>query len=159
MVQVVRTADRKAMQTFLKECIIQRNGWMRRLTTDQGTPFRSRLSQDFKKYWIEHRITTFRHQQADGLAERANIQHLEPLAKQKYWPDLLQGHVKAYNMSKHASTGYEPFYLMHGFHTETAVEIVLPMPIAITGDEPVEESRDQALKNVRRKLMTCGTRM
>ena len=54
----------------------------------------------------------------------------------------------AYNTSKQASTGYEPFYLMHGFHAATAVEIVLPMPIAITGDEPVKESRNQALKRL-----------
>ena len=98
-------------------------------------------------------MTTSYHQQADGLAESANKmvmimvrQHLEPLAK--HWPDLLQGHVMAYNTSKQASTGYEPFYLMHGFHAATVVEIVLPSPIAITGDEPVKESHDQALKKL-----------
>ena len=127
VVRAARTADGKAMQKFLKECIIQRYGWMKRLTTDQGTPFRSRLSQEFfKKYRIEHRMTNSYHQQADGLAELANKtvmimvrQHLEPLAKQKDWPDLLQSHVMAYNTSKQASMGYEPFFLMHGFHAAT----------------------------------------
>ena len=75
-------------------------------------------------------------------------QHLEPLAKQKDWPDLLQGHVMAYNTSQQASTGYKPFYLMHGFHAAMAVEIVLPTPIAITGNEPVKDSRDQTLKKL-----------
>ena len=43
---------------------------------------------------------------------------------------------------------YEPFFLMYGFQAATAVEIVLPTPIPIAGDEPVRESRDQALKRL-----------
>ena len=70
VVQAARMADGKALQKFLHEWVIQRNGWMKRLTTDQGTPFRSRLSQAFfDEFHIEHRMTTSYHQQADGLAE------------------------------------------------------------------------------------------
>ena len=85
-------------------------------------------------------MTMAYHQQADGLAERANKtlmimirQHMKPLAKQD-WLDLLQRHAMGYNTSVQASVGYEPFFLMHGFHAATAVEIVLPTPIAITGE-------------------------
>ena len=67
-------------------------------------------------------------------------QHMEPLVKQDQ-PDLLQQHAMAYNTSVQASVGYEPLFLMHGFHAATAVEIVLPTPIAITGDNTVEESK------------------
>ena len=73
VVRAARTADGKTMKKFMEENVIQRYGWMRRLTTDQGTPFKSRLSKEFfKKYHIEHRMTTSYHQQADGLAEWAN---------------------------------------------------------------------------------------
>ena len=161
VVRVARTADGRAMQKFLKECFIQRYGWMRWLTTDQGTPFRSRLSKEFfEEYHIEHRMTTAYHQQADGLAERANKmvmimvrQHLEPLAKQKDWPDLLQFHAMAYNTSVQASIGYESFFLLHGFHAATAVEIVLPIPVTIAGDEPVAESWEKALKRLTESAM------
>ena len=40
--------------------------------------------------------------------------------------------------------GYKPFYLMHGFHSATMVEIILHKSVAISGEKPVEESRDQA---------------
>ena len=73
---------------------------------------------------------------------------MKPLAKQKDWPDLLQRHAMAYNTSMQASVGYEPFFLMHGFHAATAAEVVLPMPIVITGDKPVEESQNQALERL-----------
>ena len=43
--RAARTADGRALQKFLKECVIQRYGWMRRLTTDQETPFWSSLSR------------------------------------------------------------------------------------------------------------------
>ena len=106
---------------------------MRRLTTDQGTPFRSRLSKAFfEEFSIEHRMTTSYHQQADGRAERANKtimgmvrQHMEPLERQKDWANLLQRHMMAYNTSIQASIGYEPFFMMHGFHAATAVEVVV----------------------------------
>ena len=51
---------------------MQRFGWMKRLMTNQGMPFRSRLSQAFSKIHIEHRMKTSCNQQADGLAEWAN---------------------------------------------------------------------------------------
>ena len=148
VVQAARMADGRAMQKFLKECVIQHYGWMKRLTTDQGTPFQSRLSKEFfEEYHIEHRMTTAYHQQANGLAKWANKmvmimvrKHLKPLAKQKDWPDLLQSHAMAYNTSVQASIGYEPFFLLHGFHAATAVEIVLPTPVTIAGDEPVAEN-------------------
>ena len=86
-------------------------------------------------------MTTSYHQQADGLAERANKtimgmvrQHMEPLERQKDWADRLQQHTMAYNTSIQASIGYEPFFLMHGFHVATAVELVLPTPVAIRGE-------------------------
>ena len=75
-------------------------------------------------------------------------QHMDRLREQKDWPELLQQHAMAYNTSIQASTGYEPFFLMHGFHAATAVEVVLPMPVAIAGDEPVVESREMALKRL-----------
>ena len=79
-------------------------------------------------------------------------------------PILLQQHTIAYNTSVQASIGYEPF-LMHGFHAATAVEVVLPTPVAIQGEEPVVDSRDKALRNLRRvkrgrrKLTTHVTRI
>ena len=125
----------------------------RRLTTDQGMPFRSRLSQAFfDEFHIEHRMTTSYHQQADGLAKRTNKtvmgmlrQHIVPLERQKDWSNFMQQHAMAYNTSIQASIGYEPFFLIHGFHAATAVEVVLPTPVAITGEEPVADSRDKAL--------------
>ena len=73
---------------------------------------------------------------------------MDELKVQKDWPDMLQKHAMAYNISIQASTGYEPFFLMHGFHAATAVEVVLPTPVVIKGDEPVAESREQALRNL-----------
>ena len=62
---------------------------------------------------------------------------------QKDWPNLLHQHAMVYNTSVQKSIGYEPFFLMHGFHTATTVEVVLPTPAAIKGD-PVADSRETA---------------
>ena len=39
---------------------------------------------------------------------------------------------------------------MHGFHTATAMEVVLPTPVAMAGDELVVESRGLVLKRLTR---------
>ena len=131
------------------------DGWMRRLTTNHGMPFWSRLSQAFfDESHIEHRMTTSYHQQANGLAERAKKtvmgmvhQHMESLERQD-WANLLQKHAMAYNTSIQASIGNEPFFLMHGFHAAMAMEVVLPTPIVFQGEVPVADNQEKALRKL-----------
>ena len=54
----------------------------------------------------------------------------------------------AYNTSVQKSSGYEPFFLMHGFHAATAMEVVLPTPGAIAGDDQVADGREKVLRKL-----------
>ena len=57
------------------------------------------------------------------------------------WSDFLQRHAMAYNTSMQASVGYEPFFLMYGIHAATAVENILPTPVAIMGETGCGKTR------------------
>ena len=54
----------------------------------------------------------------------------------------------AYNTSMQASFGYEPFFLMHGFHAATVIENVLPIPLLIIKEKSVSEIRKPALRKL-----------
>ena len=82
------------------------------------------------------------HQQADGLVECSNQtltgivhQHLEPLLQQKDWMNSLSRSLMAYNMSKHASTGFTPFYLLHGYEAYKMLDLNFPSAIWIPDGE------------------------
>ncbi|GFV42694.1 transposon Ty3-I Gag-Pol polyprotein [Trichonephila clavipes] len=116
---------------FLLEEIVLRHGAPRVIITDRGAVFRSRLVSSLVDLCnIDHRFTTAYHPQTNGLTERFNKTLADMLSmyvdvEQKNWDEILPFVTFAYNTAKQETTGFTPFYLLHG-REETTLDTMLP---------------------------------
>ncbi|GFS66635.1 hypothetical protein TNCV_229101 [Trichonephila clavipes] len=117
---------------FLLEEIVLRHGAPRVIITDRGAVFRSRLVSSLVDLCnIDHRFTTAYHPQTNGLTERFNKTLADMLSmyvdvEQKNWDEILPFVTFAYNTTKQETTGFTPFYLLHGREAETTLDTMLP---------------------------------
>ncbi|GFW55630.1 retrovirus-related Pol polyprotein from transposon 412 [Trichonephila clavipes] len=117
---------------FLLEEIVLRHGAPRVIITDRGAVFRSRLVSSLVDLCnIDHRFTTAYHPQTNGLTERFNKTLADMLSmyvdvEQKNWDEILPFVTFAYNTAKQETTGFTPFFLLHGREAETTLDTMLP---------------------------------
>ncbi|GFT58235.1 transposon Ty3-I Gag-Pol polyprotein [Trichonephila clavipes] len=100
------------------------------IITDRGAVFRSRLVSSLVDLCnIDHRssIAAY-HPQTNGLTERHSNKTLADMlsmyvdVEQKNWDEILPFVTFAYNTAKQ-TTGFTPFYLLHGREAETTLQI------------------------------------
>ncbi|GFU95480.1 hypothetical protein TNCV_4788151 [Trichonephila clavipes] len=109
-----------------------KHGAPRVIITDRGAVFRSRLVSSLIDLCnIDHRFTTAYHPQTNGLTERFNKTLADMLSmyvdvEQKNWDEILPFVTFAYNTAKQETTGFTPFYLLHGREAETTLDTMLP---------------------------------
>ncbi|XP_055928680.1 uncharacterized protein LOC129959814 [Argiope bruennichi] len=77
-------------------------------------------------------MTTAYHPQTNGLTERFNKTLAYMLSmyvdvEQKNWDQILSFVTFAYSTTKHDTTGFTPFYLIHGRELETPLDTMLPL--------------------------------
>ncbi|GFV44383.1 retrovirus-related Pol polyprotein from transposon 412 [Trichonephila clavipes] len=126
------TAKVDEIAKFLLEEIVLRHGAPRVIITDRGAVFRSRLVSSLVDLCnIDHRFTTAYHPQTNGLTERFNKTLADMLSmyvdvEQKNWDEILPFVTFAYNTAKQETTGFTPFYLLHGREAETTLDTMLP---------------------------------
>ncbi|GFV53045.1 retrovirus-related Pol polyprotein from transposon 412 [Trichonephila clavipes] len=126
------TAEVAEIAKFLLEEIVLRHGAPRVIITDRGAVFRSRLVSSLVDLCnIDHRFTTAYHPQTNGLTERFNKTLADMLSmyvdvEQKNWDEILPFVTFAYNTAKQETTGFTPFYLLHGHEAETTLDTMLP---------------------------------
>ncbi|GFY19082.1 hypothetical protein TNCV_3877701 [Trichonephila clavipes] len=126
------TAEVDEIAKFLLEEIVLRHGAPRVIITDRGAVFRSRLVSSLVNLCnIDHRFTTAYHPQTNGLTERFNKTLADMLSmyvdvEQKNWDEILPFVTFAYNTAKQETTGFTPFYLLHGREAETTLDTMLP---------------------------------
>ncbi|GFU21149.1 hypothetical protein TNCV_5115491 [Trichonephila clavipes] len=126
------TAEVDEIAKFLLEEIVLRHGAPRVIITDRGAVFRSRLVSSLVDLCnIDHRFTTAYHSQTNGLTERFNKTLADMLSmyvdvEQKNWDEILPFITFAYNTAKQETTGFTPFYLLHGREAETTLGTMLP---------------------------------
>ncbi|GFS63500.1 retrovirus-related Pol polyprotein from transposon 412 [Trichonephila clavipes] len=126
------TAEVDEIAKFLLEKIVLRHGAPRVIITDRGAVFRSRLVSSLVDLCkIHHRFKTAYHPQINGLTERfnktlANMLSMYVDAEQKNWDEILPFVTFAYNTAKQETTGFTPFYLLHGREGETTLDTMLP---------------------------------
>ncbi|GFX74983.1 transposon Tf2-6 polyprotein [Trichonephila clavipes] len=126
------TAEVDEIAKFLLEEIVLRHGAPRVIITDRGAVFRSRLVSSLVHLCnIDHRFTTAYHPQTNGLTERFNKTLADMLSmyvdvEQKNWDEILPFVTFAYNTAKQETTGFTPFYLLHGREAETTLDTMLP---------------------------------
>ncbi|GFW33417.1 transposon Tf2-11 polyprotein [Trichonephila clavipes] len=126
------TAEVDEIAKFLLEEIVLRHGAPRVIITDRGAVFRSRLVSSLVDLCnIDHRFTTAYHPQTNGLTERFNKTLADMLSmyvdvEQKNWDEILPFVTFAYNTAKQETTGFTPFYLLHGREAEATLDTMLP---------------------------------
>ncbi|GFS57431.1 transposon Ty3-I Gag-Pol polyprotein [Trichonephila inaurata madagascariensis] len=76
-------------------------------------------------------VSTAYHPQTNGqtgasMNDLADICQCMCDAEQKNWDEILQFVTFAYNTAKQETTGFTPFYLLHGREAETTLDTMLP---------------------------------
>ncbi|UYV77928.1 hypothetical protein LAZ67_15002896 [Cordylochernes scorpioides] len=126
------TSESVEVATFFIKDVILKHGAPREVITDRGRNFTSSMIRDLNKHCrITHRTTTAYHPQTNGLTERLNKTIADMLSmyvdvNQKDWDEILPFVTFAYNTAKQESTGFSPFYLVHGREAETPLDLLFP---------------------------------
>ncbi|UYV61228.1 hypothetical protein LAZ67_1003968 [Cordylochernes scorpioides] len=117
---------------FFIEDVILKHGAPRELITYRGRNFTSSMISDLNNQCrITHRKTTAYHPQTNGLTERLNKTIADMLSmyvdvNQKDWDRILPFVTFSYNTAKQESTGFTPFFLVHGREAETPLDVLFP---------------------------------
>lgn len=120
----------KTVAKLIVNEIIPRYGVPRTLLSDQGSNYLSKLCrQVYKEMGIRKLQTSAYYPQGNGLVERFNHTLVNMLAmytndKQNDWDEWLPHVLFAYRAAKHASTGYSPFYMLHGFEPRYPIDVL-----------------------------------
>lgn len=132
---------------------VQELGVPERIHTDQGAQFESLMMQElYRKLDIHKTRTTPYHPESDGMVERF-MRTLKDMMS-KYidsqgleWDEGVRSYAMAYNSSIHETTGYTPFYMIHGFEPR------LPLDVVFGSDDapvPAQTFLNNRLKTMRR---------
>ena len=103
-----------------------------RLLTDQGSNFTSQLLQEVCRIAnISKLRTSPHHPEGNGQVERFNRTLYKMLAKlpkeqKQDWDQHLARLVSAYNRTRHATTGYSPFFLFYGRRPRLELDMQFP---------------------------------
>ena len=137
----------QTMELFF-ENIFRHYGLPRSIISDRDPRFVSSFWQAlWKRLGTQLNLSTANHPETDGQSERTN-QVLEDMLRayvssyQDDWEEHLVTAEFAYNDSVNATTGFTPFFLMHGRHSPTPLSLVVK-PVA---PAPVETAEAFALR-------------
>ena len=124
-----RNQTAKVVAETLWENLICHYGWPRRLHSDQGRDFESRIISELCKMGgITKTRTTPYHPQGNPV-ERYNRTLLDMLgtlndSQKSEWRKYVKPMTHAYNCRISESTGYSPYYLMFGRHPRLPVDVL-----------------------------------
>jgi hypothetical protein len=119
----------RALASFFIEQIIFRYGTVGEVVTDNGPSLAGDFARMVNKYNIHQIKISPYNSQANGVVERGHFTIREALVKMcgneiSKWPSLLQAAIHADRITVRRSTGFSPYYLLHG------VPPVLPCDLA-----------------------------
>ena len=138
----LKTKSAEEVAKFLYQ-VICRHGCFDIQLNDQGREFVNKVSEELHRLTgVHQKMTTAYHPQCNGLTERQNQTTQNMLLKyldnQDEWADILQSVLFAYRTSKHASTGFSPFFLLYNRHPKLPVELMVEEKEETTLDEKIE---------------------
>jgi hypothetical protein len=120
----------KTIARLLVNEIIPRHGVPRTLLSDQGSNYVSKLCKAvYKEMGVRKLQTSAYYPQGNGLVERFNRTLDNMLAMyinelQTDWDEWLPHMLFAYRAAVNASTGYSPFYMLHGFEPRYPIDVL-----------------------------------
>ena len=123
-----------------------------RLHSDQGPQFESRVFQEMcRRLGIRKTRTTPYHPQSDGMIERFNRTLKNMISKYVdreglFWDDNVKACGMAYNSSVHSTTGYTPYFLVHGFEPRMPLDAAFQPP---QSPVPVRSYLEDRLRAIR----------
>jgi transposase InsO family protein len=147
----------KVMARFFLKKIILRYGIVLEVVTDNGPSFGKEFSDLLEKYGIRHIKISPYNSQANGPVERGHYNIREALVKLckgdlSKWPLFVSAANYADRITVRKSTGYSPYYLLHGIHPllpgdlTDATLLVDDFEPGMTRDELVQARARQLLR-------------
>ena len=124
------------------EDYVRQHGIPESIHTDQGRQFESDLVKHLcQLLGIDKTRTTPYHAQSDGMVERLNRTLKDQLSKYMAqtggeWDQFLPQVELAYNSSVHSSTGFSPFFLVHGREANLPLDVILNCSPTVTSPTP-----------------------
>ena len=124
-------AKAETVANFVYEKIVLGPGPAEAFHSDQGPEFMGLLRNRMRTaLGFKYTTSTAHHPQSNGICERVHRTLLDSLSKmcsldQKDWDVVLSEATWAYNCTPHSSTGFSPYFLMHGRDPMTGLDIVL----------------------------------
>ena len=141
--------------------VLSRFGACAAVVTDGGGEYQGMFAQMLAHHFIDHRVTSADHPQANGLVERtvgtvkkALAKHCELKQNIGTWDEQLASVALAYNTSRQASTNCSPFQLLYAREpTFPSAAVAAVMDAPLTLDTPQHRSQAAASLLARRKLV------
>ncbi|CAH1229798.1 RTL1 [Branchiostoma lanceolatum] len=130
----IKSQDASTVADKIFHDFVGQHGVPDQLHSDQGAQYQSRLIAELcKSLQIAKSRTTPYHPQGDGQVERFNRTLKDTLAKcladhEGDWDKLLPHVALAYNTSVNTTTGFTPFYLVHGREARLPVDVNCHLP-------------------------------
>ena len=119
---------------------ISQYGWPKKILTDQGQGFESKLFKDLCDIAHIEKIRTCPYRsQGNGQVERFNKTLLNmigtiKLEEKLHWPTKVQALTHAYNCTESQATGYSPFFLFYRREPRIPVDVEFGLPDVQTKD-------------------------
>ncbi|UYV64710.1 K02A2.6-like, partial [Cordylochernes scorpioides] len=119
---------------FFLQKVVLRHGAPKTVISDRGSCFLSKLFKEVLKICNTlHKKTTSYHPQTNGQTERMNRTLADMMAmyideRHQNWDEILPFVTFAYNSSIQDTTGYSPYFLIHGREPLTFLDSTFDMP-------------------------------
>ncbi|UYV82546.1 hypothetical protein LAZ67_21002737, partial [Cordylochernes scorpioides] len=141
--KAIPTGGAVEVAKFMVNDVVLKHGAPRELITDQGRSFQAKVVNELTKMCgMSHYFTTAYHPQTNSLTERLNKTLVDMLSmyvdvNQKNWDSVLPFITFAYNTARQETTGFSPFFLVHGREAETMLDALFPYQPDYEEDEHI----------------------
>lgn len=127
---------------FIYQDVLCRWGAIAELVTDNGPPYVAALDLLAKRYGIHHIRVSGYNSRANGLIESKHFDVREAImktckGKESEWRKVVPQVLWAERVTIRKSTGYSPYYMVHGVHPLLPFDIVEATYLAPTQDFPI----------------------
>ena len=158
IISALKESKSEDIADFFITKIICKHGCPRRLLTDRGRQFISNAMEDVLKFFkTDHSLCAAYKPNTQGLVERTNRTLMDSISmycnsNQRNWSKVVPFIEFAFNSSINKSTGFSPFFALHGFEptlpTDVAMKLTIDDNVQYTSDK-LHDARELLKENLR----------